>query len=174
MNLMGQFLCRYFHVEGAQDENGFARFNVKLFKECLLKEETKAYCLKQVYGENVLEEISKERYADNLWIAQGNVGNLDVPELVFPWRSGTVIALKLPKEADRDYAYLMCSTRFDGNLRKPHSDEIEQKLCVIKRILRLNEIHIQLVLGNFLFANLKRLGFLGLVFDLLAVLVRTG
>lgn len=130
LNLMGQFLCRYFHVEGAQDENGFARFNVELFKECLLNEKTRAFCLKQVNGENILEEISKERYADNLWNAQGNVGGMDVPEIVFPWRSGTVIALKLPDEADRDYAYLMCSTRYDGNLRSPHSDEIEQKLCL--------------------------------------------
>lgn len=130
MNLMGQFLCRYFHVEGAQDENGFARFNVELFKECLLNENTKAYCLKQENGENVLEKIPKERYADNLWNAQGNVGGMDVPGMVFPWRSGTVIALKLPEEADRDYVYLMCSTRYDGNLRSPHSDEIEQKLCL--------------------------------------------
>lgn len=127
VNLFGQFLIKYF--KGAKTNGGLISFDFDLFRSCMQNELSRAFRIGKENDETVIVEYPKEMYADSLYNAQVNIEEGEIPEKVFPWRSGTVIALKLPEGSDRDYAYLMCSTRYEGSL-KPLSDETEQLLCL--------------------------------------------
>lgn len=127
INLFAQFLIKYF--KGKKTNGGLIAFDSSLFKSCMQSHLSRAFRLRKENEETIIEEYPKELYVDSLYNAQVNIVEKDIPNKVFPIRGGTVIALKLPDGADRDYAYLMCSTWYDGSL-KAHSDETEQILCL--------------------------------------------
>lgn len=125
LNLMGQFMHKYFPASKKES----AQFDWSAFKACYDSPNTYIYYLNE---QNKLVEFDKQA------VPPHDVTNAKKATILLP--KGSVIALKLPAGADREYAYLLCNTYYrpDQSMSAiTNMDELEICLSTVWRVVSL-------------------------------------
>lgn len=139
-NLMSQFLCKYFPDSNGRtiDSSGRAVFDFKLFRSCLEDKRSGVYCADDNWQEGASSDELKKKVLASLTEIQSpdsEESEVDprykqaLAEPILGWGKGIVIALKLPANADYQYAYFLCASYYKGNYA-PQSDQQEVLNCI--------------------------------------------
>lgn len=126
LNMMAQFMHKYFPATSEESD----QFDWAAFKACYDSPETHIFYQN---GENKLEEYDKYKIAPRsiCKIHYEKDAELDYRKALDLLPVGSVLALKLPKEADREYAYLIGNTHYEPNQSMSAITDIEElEMCL--------------------------------------------
>lgn len=140
-NLMGQFMHRYFGEEEGEGKEGARKenplyFNWDLFLDCYQSEETKVFCpseqgrVKEIDKNSVPPKSAFQPHIEKNPKLDPTLHSSTAGKELFP--EGAVIALRLPENADRRYAFLLCSTLYHPEESKRAESSLEMLVeCLI-------------------------------------------